>query len=84
MPTKINLNQKVMVCLTDKGRQHLIDRHQRIYGEHASKHPFRGAEEDDDGFSTWQLWHLMGVFGELLQHPTYDPPMETEIFVVED
>jgi hypothetical protein len=47
-----NINDYVYVRLTDEGRKILMQQHQ-----HAPV-------EDPDGYSRWQLWHLMSVFGQ--------------------
>ncbi len=80
---KLNLNQKVKVKLTQIGKNHLIERHKKIYGRHANSFPCRTIKEDKYGYSTWQLWELMGVFGELMQYPTCNLPFETEIKLIE-
>ena len=48
---KFNINNLVKVKLTDQGK--------RILGNI----PLSLPEEDESGWSEWQLWHLMSVFG---------------------
>ena len=47
-----NINNKVRVKLTDYGRQALARQH-------------NGLKEDAEGWSEWQLWHLMQELGHL-------------------
>jgi hypothetical protein len=47
-----NINDYVYVRLTDRGRTILMQQHQPA------------PVEDPDGYSRWQLWHLMSVFGQ--------------------
>jgi hypothetical protein len=68
-----NINDYVYVRLTDRGRTILMQQHQ-----HAPV-------EDPDGYSRWQLWHLMSVFGQHvymsagLRVDGYLPPFEMTI-----
>ena len=60
---KINLNDSVRVRLTEHGR--------RLHREHWNEkvgdaYPYQQPQEDEDGWSTWQLWELMATFGEHL------------------
>lgn len=68
---KINLNQKVKVKITKKGRDYLKEINQLI-------------NRDKDGYTTLQLWELMGIFGETMQHPTFSPVIEPDIFLLEE
>lgn len=55
-----NINDYVWVKLTDKGRQ--------IFKDHYKGFPsglqLPQIKEDADGYSEWQLWYLMQIFGE--------------------
>lgn len=75
-----NLNHDVWVRLTDAGRalyrkqwEDLRDQYPGITTEHAPK------EEDDGGWSRWQLWELAGTFGHALYNGNPHLPFETEI-----
>jgi hypothetical protein len=61
-----NLNCCVRVRLTDMGRSYLEAQHNRILGALATKCPYTPVEEID-GWATFQLWDLMGKFGEFCQ-----------------
>jgi len=73
---KFNINDKVRVKLTDIGRS--------VYREHyAVLDSMLGKErrvipEDAEGFSEWQLWRLMSIFGSRIRMG-FDPPFETTI-----
>ena len=54
---KFDINGCVRVQLTDKGRE-IIDKRDAFYGIRCWR-----PEEDTDGWSRWQLWILMWVFG---------------------
>jgi repressor LexA len=53
---EINLNDKVRVKLNDLGRE--------IHKKENDDHPeYQPPEEDENGWSEWQLWTLMRTFG---------------------
>jgi hypothetical protein len=60
----INMNDTVRVKLTDLGRQI----HKEKHGEVCTRAnvSYQPPQEDEDGYSKWQLWHLMSFFGEHL------------------
>ncbi len=79
-----NINYPVYVKLTDTGIAIMKEQHkerQLGYPNHTT--PFIGKGVDDDGFSKWQLWDLMNVFGG---HMTMglELPFETTIKLVEN
>jgi hypothetical protein len=53
-----NINDYVYVRLNDTGR--------KIYGDYWAKYSCEPIPliEEDNGYSKWQLWDLMNVFGE--------------------
>jgi len=61
-----NINDNVKVRLTELGRKILDDR----YDEHVKKFPAtkqlgrHDPKDDSDGWSEWQLWEIMAIFGE--------------------
>lgn len=72
---EINVNDTVWIKLTDDGRAY----HRRWYD--ALPHPmppYRGIEEDAQGWSKWQLWRLMHEFGGALYNGC-KPPFESNI-----
>lgn len=54
-PKTFNMNNVVRVRLTPPGRKVLVALHQRP------------VEEDADGWSRWQLWDLLTVFGPVVK-----------------
>lgn len=80
---KFNLNHFVRVQLSPVGREIL----RRNYDDlnclaRGSLAPYKPPKEDDNGWSTWQLWHLMGTFGEHIKFGRNIPfASEIEILV---
>ena len=71
-----NINSHVWVKLTDKGRAIHKQKWEQV---HASLGwDYRPVEEDADGWSEWQLWCLMELFGEHC-HNGMNIPFETTI-----
>lgn len=68
---KFNINYYVKVKLTDFGKS--------IYCKEYKRFP----EEDSDGWSTFQLWVLMKIFGKHLEMGFSEHPFETEIEIPE-
>lgn len=56
----VNLNDWVRVRLTDYGRE--VIREQNREWTKKTGHEFTGPEEDDDGWTRWQLWSLIERF----------------------
>lgn len=80
---KFNVNNKVRVKLTDKGRAALRKQWETMFAGYLDKYPYRAPTEDADGWSEWQLWGLMESLGAECTIG-FDPPFETEIeFIVE-
>jgi hypothetical protein len=78
-----NINHTVKVKLTDKGRQLLRKKHELFKGYAGFKDAFKLPEEDEFGYSKWQLWELMSDLG----NETYmggSLPFETEIIICHD
>jgi hypothetical protein len=60
---QFNINHYVRVKLTDLGRASLRYQHEDLYRSFKPPVPYTPIEEDADGWSTWQLWDLMGRLG---------------------
>lgn len=71
-----NLNSKVRVRLTSDGRAHYVQ-HVASFGYLAHRVP--KLVEDPTGWSEWQLWELMSIFGALWSFGSATIPFETEI-----
>ena len=78
---KFNLNDPVKVKLTPKGRNILVKRHNRFIittkEEVKKMHPV-----DDEGYTVFQLWNLMQIFGEHIYMGDTNPPFEMNIIIV--
>lgn len=79
---KFNVNDYVRVKLTPTGkeilRKQFEERHERmpqVFKELSLP------EEDENGFSQWQMWRLFETFGEHI-FLGCEPPFETEIEIV--
>lgn len=72
---KFNINHKVKVRLTDIGRTI----HRKDFDQLGMKSlNYAPPEEDSRGWSEWQLWELMRLFGPHLYNGCC-VPFETEI-----
>ena len=69
-----NINHEVLVRLTDKGRKIVAEDPDGAY-------PYT---EDENGWSKWQLWVLMQVFGQHCWNGVKELPFETEIKVIHE
>lgn len=80
---KFNLNHKVRVKLTERGREVMTINHRKLWGEfRAEIVPVREVKEDAEGWSEWQLWDLMHEFGAHCYNGCR-VPFETEIEIIE-
>lgn len=82
---KFNINSEVKVKMKPMG--HAIHRaaHMKLYHDYPlnSKPEYVPIKEDEEGWSTWQLWRLMNEFGEHLYNGA-EIPFEAEIEIVDD
>ena len=82
MTKRINLNDFIKVKLTDLGKDiyyHHYDEVNEFYGREICKPKY--PEEDEDGYSKFQLWHFMQLYGESmgLGKPNVIDPIEIVI-----
>lgn len=64
-PIRINLNEPIKVKLTDRGKEiyyHQYDRTNQIAGREICKPKF--PKEDENGYTEFQLWCFMELYGE--------------------
>ncbi len=64
---RINLNESVKVKLTDFAKEiyyHKYDDVNKRYGKEVCKPSF--PEKDENGYSTFQLWNFMNLYGEYI------------------
>lgn len=55
-----NVNNYVLIKLTDFGRK----AYQKYYREQGLLHFFKEREEDEEGWSKWQMHELFDIFGK--------------------
>lgn len=78
-----NLNDYVKVKLTRTGKEILFKIVlQQKYPEASCYRNFILPEEDSNGWSNWQLWELMNIFGSHMANGTL-PPFEFDIKIHE-
>lgn len=81
-----NINHTVQIRLTDSGR--------KVYAAYRARNTETFREfnvkynnvdehlEDENGWSSWQLWEVMSIFGPFLDHGV-NPVFETTIIIPE-
>ena len=81
---KFNLNEKIKVRLTSSGIKILRESHAQIYTVLGSEVPkFTEPSVDKNGYTEFQLWDFMNIFGEHMNmHTTL--PIETNIIIEEE
>lgn len=77
---RFNMNSNVKVQLTQIGLDELERQHNEYARdiEYFREHPFKPPKTDEDGYSTWQLHHLMSTLGHLCTLG-FNPPFKTEM-----
>lgn len=74
-----NVNHLVRVRLTPRGRDICRQQAAELRRAHPTiRTPYTPPREDENGWSDWQLWHLMEVFGPYVG-PGAEIPFETDI-----
>lgn len=76
----MNVNGYVFIKLTERGKEILKEEHESIKKIFPNAGEFHLPEEDENGFSRWQLWTLMEMFGRYVFNGCI-VPFETEILV---
>ena len=79
MYTKFNINDTVKVKLTEKGKQIHREEWGRVFGNN-SNFTYAPPREDENGYSSWQMWELMRWFGNHCR-TGFDNPFETDILL---
>jgi len=74
---KFNINDYVKVKLTPFGVEILARKHAELKKEYPSLHEFKMPVIDSEGYTKYQMWHLMQDFGDCLGFGTL--PFETTI-----
>lgn len=73
---KFNINNYVKVKLTEKGKNIIENYYSNIPQLENHSRPL--PKEDENGWSKWQMWDLMSMFGDKMFNGC-DVPFETEI-----
>lgn len=76
MDIEFNINEHVLIKLTDAGRKILEAQHAKLY---APAHVPYTPPKEVDGWSEWQLWDLMSTFGPCMHLGMHQVPFETTI-----
>jgi hypothetical protein len=77
MLQKINLNCRVKVKLTDRGKAIYLAQFQ------SSTLPYPDMRKDSNGYTEFQLWHLMATFGEYMTIGIFNIFESTEMLIDE-
>lgn len=81
---KFNVNQYVKVRLTDYGRKIHKEDHDKLNSLFGDPNwEYHKVQEDENGWSKWQLWDLMRAFGKHCYNGC-KPPFDTNIEIVEE
>lgn len=67
--THFNLNDKIKVKLTQPGQKYLKQKNYKL-------------TTDKEGYLILSLWEFSGIFGDALQLPTFNPPVEPDIILL--
>jgi hypothetical protein len=81
---EFNINENVMVKLTDHGRRCLYKAYENlkaIYGENLG-YDYKPPDEDENGWSEWQMWRLMAELGGKNISMGFNPPFEPTIKII--
>lgn len=82
-----NINENVKVRLTPFGHQMLKANYNKLFLrtpngiEYLYNHPYTAPQEDEEGWSKWQMWTLMEELGEYCGMG-YKLPFETTIQII--
>ena len=81
---EFNINHYVKVKLTERGRKILKEQHEEFVraspGISENMKIYKPQKEDDEGWSTWQMWDLMSTLGQHWYMGSI-PPFETVIII---
>jgi len=78
-----NINEMVRVKLTDHGRMMHKKFHDDLFMDFLLTQKYTPPEEDSEGWSRWQLWMLMEVFGSHFSHGC-DLPFDMGIQIIQE
>lgn len=83
MKIKFNINQYVLVKLTEDGKKILREDHYEFWRKVGRQPPYQYSEpkEDSEGYSKFQLWDLMSKLGPYCTLG-FKLPFDTEIIFI--
>ena len=88
---RFNINDKVKIKLTDRGHRIGKENHDKLINlirETGDEKTCRAMEdynpcvEDGEGWSEWQMWRVMEIFGPHVSIG-FDPPFETDMIIID-
>lgn len=78
---KFNINDTVLVKITDRGMEILRNNHDYALGHLSEKFPFEEPAKDENGYSSMQLYQLARHFGTYFALGEVELPIGTEIII---
>ena len=86
-----NINEPVKVKLTEEGIRILENRHNNLLNQYSDKPEvrkilgeFKTPEVDENGYSSFQLWELMNIFGSYMYNGNPKVPFEMTIAISDE
>jgi len=79
---EFNINDYVKVKLTNYGLSILEAQHNELHSYFSNQQPFEPPKTDENGYTKFQLWHLMQTFGPHIGASLINP-FETDIIICE-
>jgi hypothetical protein len=79
MYTKFNINATVKVKLSERGKQIHREEWECVFGNNPN-FTYSPPQEDEEGYSKWQMWSLMEMFGSYCGLG-FDLPFHTDILI---
>ena len=79
---KLNINSLVKIRLTKQGHATHQQHHQKYFGFSNKDYPYKPPEEDEQGYSSWQFWKLMEIFGGENSSLESSNLFETDLLIV--
>ena len=87
----LNISELVKVKLTEEGIRILENRHNNLLNQYSDKPEvrktlgeFKMPEVDENGYSSFQLWELMNIFGSYMYNGNPKFPFETTIGIPDE
>ena len=79
---RLNMNSTVKVRLNDKGQDIYYHINDKYYKKFNIKRRFK--ETDKDGYSEFQLWQFMNIYGEHLKLGSDNPFSDLNIYIKDE